>query len=110
MLSFSDPTQTDQQEEPMSATFGDVLRFARESRGLSYRVLARRLNVQHVVIYEMEIGKRLPFGSPERLKNLADELDIDLETLAVKAIEGRKLMPLLEVGGSKLLRALSENT
>ena len=90
------------------ATFGEIIKAARTAKGLSYRALGERMGLQHVVIYEMETGKRMPFRRPDRLQLLATELEVDLNILTVKSIEGRDLMPYLLLGGRPLVDALIE--
>lgn len=102
-----DPTSTKRNE--MSVTFGQVIKIARESKGISFREMGKRMGVQHVVIFEMETGKRMPFGDVERLQKLADELELDIETLTVKSIQGRNLMPLLKLAGKRLVSELESN-
>jgi|TARA_R110000824_G_scaffold36270_1_gene112896 transcriptional regulator with XRE-family HTH domain len=90
----------------MAKTFGQIMKIAREAKGLSYRETGKRLNVQHVVVYEVETGKRLPFKRIDRLEAVARELELDIEVLALKSIEGRNMLPLLKLGGKRLVDAL----
>ena len=90
-------------------SFGEIVKSARTEKGLSYRQLGKRMGLQHVVIFEIEIGKRLPFRRPERLRMLADELELELELLTVKSIEGRGLLPYLKLGGEMLVSELGKD-
>jgi transcriptional regulator with XRE-family HTH domain len=92
----------------MSQTFGETIREARVAMGISYRNMGKDLGVQHVVIFEVERGARMPFKRIDRLKAVSDRLSLNIEDLVVKSLVGRGLMPLLALGGDTLIRHLQD--
>ena len=92
----------------MSQTFGETIREARVAMGISYRNMGKDLGVQHVVIFEVERGARMPFKRIDRLKAVSDRLSLNIEDLVVKSLVGRGLMPLLALGGETLIRHLQD--
>lgn len=60
-------------------TLGELLRRAREKKGLSIRELAKMVGVSHVSIYHYERDNHIPRIS--HLKRLAKALDIKLKEL-----------------------------
>lgn len=62
-----------------SREFGDLLRVARERRGISRRELAEATNLSYPYISQLETGYRQP--SPGAIRNLADVLELSLDEI-----------------------------
>jgi len=81
-----------------SRRFGELLRQARQARGLSQRALARASRVNPAIVSRLESGDRLPSG-PDQVRALATALALDRpETDALLASAGFWPQSLLDLG------------
>jgi len=83
--------------------FGEMIREARQNSGLSLSGLATQLGVTKVYVSDVERGLRKPF-TQERIRSVAEILDLDVAELSWKAADEREfvLLPTEDCSGPKL--------
>ncbi len=62
-----------------NTSFGGNLRELREKKGISLRVLAKKIGVSAAFLSDIELGRRFP--SDERIEMLAAEIGVSVEDL-----------------------------
>ena len=78
----------------MAQEFGDLLRKAREDKGLTQAELAQRGGLQPSAIAHFEAGRRSP--SLDNLRRLADALSVSLDYLLGRETEPGSAGPVAE--------------
>ena len=95
-----------------SSTFGKFIRITREGQGISLRHLAQLCQITHGYLSKIETGSIVP--SPENVKTLAANLDVDVDYLfgALGQIDPDLVQFLLKNGTAfqHALRRASEKT
>jgi transcriptional regulator with XRE-family HTH domain len=78
----------------MGAEFGELLRTAREAKGLTQAELAQRAGFQPSAIAHFEAGRRTP--SLDNFRRLADALAVTLDFLLGRELEPKTAGPAAE--------------
>ena len=74
-------------------TVGEVIREAREKKGLSRNQLSKLAQVSHTELARVESGER-DFPNPRRLRRISKFIDVDYNDLMYMAGLGSKISPL----------------
>lgn len=81
--------------------FKDMLKYLRQSKGLSQREFAEKIGVSPSTISMYEVGQREPDFETE--EKIADYFNIDLNTLRGKDVESPAATPALSPDREELL-------
>jgi transcriptional regulator with XRE-family HTH domain len=77
----------------MPSKLGQRLRAARKKKGLGLRQLARAVDKSPALISRLECDEDVPAVSPETLRAIAIELDLDVDEVLLLARRTEELAP-----------------
>ena len=75
-------------------TFGDLIRIARESKGLFLRQVAASVDIDQAIISKFERGERKP--TKEQVKKFADFYEIDKKQLVTSWLSDKIAYSILD--------------